>query len=252
MNGGYKATPHVIKRVTTADGSKVLYENTYDSPPRCCRKRSPHNMNMMLMGVIDQGTGRSAKLPGWQAAGKTGTTQSFRDALFVGYTANLTTGVWFGNDDGKSMKKVTGGGLPAKAWSEFMIAAHKGLSPAPLFGLGGVQPSPEMVSTDPQSTTSDQSDDNLFDMISHALGGSDKPRPVVRRDDNAAGKNTTVKKNAGTGQAELPTAEIEDVLRKSQDDQDPALVPPMDVGQTGSTGQRKKANSTLLDVIMQQ
>ena len=92
--------------------------------------------NMMMMGVINGGTGSSAKLPGWQAAGKTGTTQNSRDALFVGFTSNLTTGVWFGNDDGRPMKKVTGGGLPAKAWKEFMVAAHKGLSPAPLFGMG--------------------------------------------------------------------------------------------------------------------
>ncbi|OWK26211.1 hypothetical protein AJ87_02105 [Rhizobium yanglingense] len=89
-----------------------------------------------MMGTIETGTGKSAKIPGWQAAGKTGTTQNSRDALFVGFTSNLTTGVWFGNDDGTPMKKVTGGGLPAKAWQEFMIAAHKGLSPAPLFGNG--------------------------------------------------------------------------------------------------------------------
>lgn len=135
MNGGYKATPHVIRRVTTADG-KVLYENTYDSPPRVLSEQIAAEMNAMMMGVIESGTGKSAKIPGWQAAGKTGTTQNSRDALFVGFTSNLTTGVWFGNDDGKPMRKVTGGGLPAKAWKEFMIAAHKGLSPAPLFGNG--------------------------------------------------------------------------------------------------------------------
>ncbi len=139
MNGGFKATPHVIRRISKADGT-VLYENTYDNPPRVLDPAIVSEMNQMLLRVLTKGTGKKAQLKGWEAAGKTGTTQSFRDALFVGYTSNLTTGVWFGNDDGKSMKKVTGGGLPAKAWHDFMMAAHEGLSPSPLFGTTGVQP----------------------------------------------------------------------------------------------------------------
>ncbi|WEX77566.1 penicillin-binding protein [Sinorhizobium numidicum] len=139
MNGGFKATPHVIRRISTADGT-VLFENTYDNPPRVLDPAIVSEMNQMMMRVLTTGTGKKARLPGWEAAGKTGTTQSFRDALFVGYTSNLTTGIWFGNDDGKSMKKVTGGGLPAKAWHDFMVAAHEGLSPSPLFGTTGVQP----------------------------------------------------------------------------------------------------------------
>ncbi|MDK1377472.1 MULTISPECIES: transglycosylase domain-containing protein [unclassified Sinorhizobium] len=139
MNGGFKATPHVIRRISTADGT-VLYENTYDNPPRVLDPAIVSEMNQMMVRVLTDGTGKKARIKGWEAAGKTGTTQSFRDALFVGYTSNLTTGVWFGNDDGKSMKKVTGGGLPAKAWHEFMTAAHEGLSPSPLFGTTGVQP----------------------------------------------------------------------------------------------------------------
>ncbi|NRP72217.1 Penicillin-binding protein 2D [Ensifer psoraleae] len=139
MNGGFKATPHVIRRISTADGT-VLYENTYDNPPRVLDPAIVSEMNQMMVRVLTNGTGKKARLKGWEAAGKTGTTQSFRDSLFVGYTSNLTTGVWFGNDDGKSMKKVTGGGLPAKAWHDFMAAAHEGLSPSPLFGTTGVQP----------------------------------------------------------------------------------------------------------------
>ncbi|MBW3099077.1 transglycosylase domain-containing protein [Pseudohoeflea coraliihabitans] len=131
MNGGFKATPHVIRRVRSLDG-EVLFENSYTNPPRVLTPNVTAMMNQMLVGVIEDGTGKRARLSGWQAAGKTGTTNSYRDALFVGYTANLATGVWFGNDDGTPMKDVTGGSLPAETWQAFMAAAHAGLDPAPL------------------------------------------------------------------------------------------------------------------------
>jgi penicillin-binding protein 1A len=256
MNGGYKATPHVIKRITTVSG-KVLYENTYDQPPKVISEKIAGEMNRMLAGVIRFGTGKNAKLPGWQVAGKSGTTQSFRDALFVGYTANLTTGVWFGNDDGTSMKKVTGGGLPAKAWSQFMIAAHKGLDPAPLLGLNASDVDPGLVAKAPDEDQTDKSNDTLFEMISHALGNDDaKPIPAEREERKAvqpqaeiSGKKATKPANDQDG---LPTEEIGDVIRRADRNRDQDLVPPMDVGQTGATQQRKKPNSTLLDVIMQE
>ena len=80
------------------------------------------------------GTAHKAALPGWPAAGKTGTSQDFRDAWFIGYTAHLVTGVWLGNDDGTPTKKVTGGGLPVEIWSRFMRGAHQGVPVAALPG----------------------------------------------------------------------------------------------------------------------
>jgi penicillin-binding protein 1A len=141
MNGGYRAEPHLIARVTDMDGN-VLYSRGPSAPERVLDPSVAGVMNAMLSRVVTAGTGRNAALPGWEAAGKTGTTQSFRDALFVGYTANLTTGVWFGNDDGASMKRVTGGGLPAVAWQDFMAGAHAGVPVAGLPGVpqGGLQP----------------------------------------------------------------------------------------------------------------
>ncbi len=68
------------------------------------------------------------------AAGKTGTSQDFRDALFVGFTAHLTAGVWIGNDSGKAMNKAVGGGLPAEIWREIMTFAHAGKAPLMLPG----------------------------------------------------------------------------------------------------------------------
>jgi penicillin-binding protein 1A len=94
-------------------------------------------MNQMLAAVIDHGTGRSAQLPR-PAAGKTGTTQDYRDAWFIGYTADLVTGVWFGNDDNAPTNNVIGGGLPAQTWRHFMLAATRSM---PIRPLPSAQPS---------------------------------------------------------------------------------------------------------------
>ncbi len=132
-NGGYLADPFIVKRVTTLDG-EVLFERNATNAPKVIELRELSMMNQMLRRTVNEGTGKNAKVKGWQIAGKTGTTQGFKDALFVGYSANLTTGVWFGNDDGSPMKKVTGGSLPAKTFASFMSAAHSGV---PVAGLPG-------------------------------------------------------------------------------------------------------------------
>ena len=86
-------------------------------------------MNSMMHETIVSGTGRHADLPGWPAAGKTGTSQDYRDAWFVGYTSHMVTGVWLGNDDNSPTRKAVGGGLPVEVWSRFMRAAHQGVAP---------------------------------------------------------------------------------------------------------------------------
>ncbi|MND88888.1 Penicillin-binding protein 1A [compost metagenome] len=235
MNGGYKATPHIVKRITDADG-KVLYENKYDNPPRVLSEEIAATMNGMLSRVITEGTGKAARLQGWQAAGKSGTTQSFRDALFVGYTSNLTTGVWFGNDDGTSMKKVTGGGLPARAWKDFMTAAHSGLSPSPLFGLGagGVPPLGEMQQPAPEPAPS-----SIGDIISNALGGGTA--------DTRAYPDAPVSPNQ-PGMAmpptNIPSRDIEPGYQAGN-----GPVPPADIGgqEPGPSGPKQ---TTLLDILM--
>jgi penicillin-binding protein 1A len=134
-NGGYRPDVHFIRRVTTTKG-EVLYEH---EPARAERVADPEivgMMNAMLSETIRSGTAQKADF-GWPAAGKTGTSQNSRDAWFVGYTANLTTGVWFGNDDGRPTEDITGGGLPTLAWKEFMTAAHDGVPVAQLPGNWG-------------------------------------------------------------------------------------------------------------------
>ncbi len=131
-NGGYKPKIHLIQRITSASG-KMLYENTSGCGQRVISPEIVGMMNAMMTGVVKEGTAKKAAFA-WPAAGKTGTSQNSRDAWFVGFTANLTTSVWFGNDDGKPMKLVTGGALPVLAWHKFMVAAHEGMPVAKLPG----------------------------------------------------------------------------------------------------------------------
>ncbi len=140
-NGGYRPDVHFVRRVTTTSG-EVLYEHSNDGVKRVLRPEIVAMMNAMMAETIRSGTGRKASF-GWPAAGKTGTSQNSRDAWFVGYTSNLTTGVWFGNDDGRPTKDITGGTLPALAWHDFMAAAHEGVPVASLPGAGWRRDLPE-------------------------------------------------------------------------------------------------------------
>ena len=91
-------------------------------------------MNAMMRETFVSGTARSGAISGLDTAGKTGTSQDFRDAWFVGYTSSLVAGVWLGNDDGEPTKRVSGGNLPVETWARFMKTALAGQRPAPLPG----------------------------------------------------------------------------------------------------------------------
>jgi penicillin-binding protein 1A len=135
-NGGQGVSPHVVLRIRTPAG-KVLYARPADGLGQVIEPRNVAMMNTMMQETLLSGTAHKAELPGWMAAGKTGTSQDFRDAWFIGYTANLITGVWLGNDDNSPTKKATGGGLPVEVWTRFMKAAHQGV---PIAALPNSQP----------------------------------------------------------------------------------------------------------------
>ncbi len=133
-SGGVGVVPYVINLVKTGDG-KVLYKRKPANLGQVIDPVQAAMMNAMMRETLLTGTARKAEIPGgWQAAGKTGTSQDFRDAWFVGYTGYLVTAVWLGNDDNDKTKHVTGGGLPTEVWSRFMRAAHQGVKPVPLPG----------------------------------------------------------------------------------------------------------------------
>jgi len=135
-NGGYALIPRVIEKITATNG-KVLYARSIQQLGRIIEARYVAMMNTMMAETLTIGTAQKAALPGWPAAGKTGTSQDFRDAWFIGYTAHLVTGVWLGNDDGTPTKHVTGGTLPAEIWNRFMRGAHHGV---PVASLPGTSP----------------------------------------------------------------------------------------------------------------
>ncbi|MEM1284850.1 MAG: PBP1A family penicillin-binding protein [Pseudomonadota bacterium] len=125
-NGGYRTSGYAITEMRTLDG-EVVYDRTVDGPaaPRILTAETVAGMNQMLHQVIQAGTARRAQLPGISAAGKTGTTQAYRDAWFIGYTGRYTASVWYGNDDFTSTANLTGGRLPAMTWQSIMELAHR-------------------------------------------------------------------------------------------------------------------------------
>ncbi len=128
-NRGRGVWTHGISEIRTMDGA-ALYRRAGSGPGRVVAKRPLRLMVDLLQEVIAAGTGRAAALP-WPAAGKTGTSQAYRDAWFVGFTPDLVAGVWLGNDDRAPMKGVSGGGLPARLWARFMRASHAGAPGGP-------------------------------------------------------------------------------------------------------------------------
>ncbi len=135
--GGIKARPQLVTRVRTRAG-EVLYERP-PGGPRVVSRAHVRAMNRMMADVVAYGSGKRAALDR-PVAGKTGTSQDYRDGWFVGYTAQLTAGVWFGNDDGTPSKEMTGGRLPAETWARVMADAHEGWRVRPLPGVGAAPP----------------------------------------------------------------------------------------------------------------
>jgi penicillin-binding protein 1A len=129
-NGSNGVWAHGIAEIRDSSG-KVVFRRTGSGLGQVVSPELAGTMNEMLSAVIGHGTGRSAALPR-PAAGKTGTTQDYRDAWFIGYTADLVAGVWLGNDDNTPMSKVTGGTLPAQTWRRFMLAATRSMPIRPL------------------------------------------------------------------------------------------------------------------------
>jgi len=132
LNGGSSVKPYGLVELRLKGDKAPLMDQEGGIGERVISDEAARSLIYMMYGVVDGGTGQRAKLPGWQVAGKTGTTSAARDAWFVGFTADYVTGVWLGYDENTPLKGVTGGGLPAEIWHETMVRVEEGATPRPL------------------------------------------------------------------------------------------------------------------------
>ncbi|HWA19995.1 MAG TPA: PBP1A family penicillin-binding protein [Devosia sp.] len=149
-NHGYKTPAFGITRINTLRG-QLVYEADPDAPrQRVVSEQTVNYMNRMMRGVVTSGTGRRALIEGVPAVGKTGTTSSYRDAWFCGFTGNYVAAVWLGNDDYHATKTLTGGLLPTVAWQKFMAYAHTNIEIKPVQGVD-FTPAPFVVDASAES-----------------------------------------------------------------------------------------------------
>ena len=132
LNGGSSVTPYGLIELRLQGDDQPLMGTVGGMGERVIRTEAAEQLVWMMEQVVRDGTGARAQVPGWEVAGKTGTTQAARDAWFVGFTADYVAGVWMGYDDNTPLNGVTGGGLPAEIFRETMVRVHEGLTPKPL------------------------------------------------------------------------------------------------------------------------
>ncbi|MBW7964348.1 transglycosylase domain-containing protein [Bradyrhizobium sp. BR 10261] len=136
-NRGKSVTPHSVLEVRTGAGDLVWrWDRDGPKPKQAIPANIAADMAGMMSHVVSEGTARRAALDGIPTAGKTGTTNAYRDAWFVGYTGNFTCAVWYGNDDYSPTNRMTGGSLPAQTWHDIMVAAHQGVEVREIPGIG--------------------------------------------------------------------------------------------------------------------
>ncbi|MDR7035529.1 penicillin-binding protein 1A [Methylobacterium sp. BE186] len=145
-NGGRRAKPYAAMEVRNSSG-EVIYRHDDEKPEQVLSTQVVADMNFMLNKVVEEGTARRAQIEGVKVAGKTGTTNAYRDAWFVGYTGNYVGAVWVGNDDHSPSNKMTGGSLPAMLWHDVMESAHQGIELKVMPGLrDGARPAAQVSS----------------------------------------------------------------------------------------------------------
>ena len=163
-NGGDGVMPYAITRITSPAGG-VLYARKGSGTGRVMSAEGAAEVTGLMEETVKTGTGRAARLDERPSAGKTGTTQDYRDAWFVGFSADYVTGVWIGNDDNASMHKATGGGLPAQIFKAFMEEAEAGLPVRPLAGQALI------AATAPQQVQPAETKPSTLDDILNSLFG---------------------------------------------------------------------------------
>lgn len=158
MTEGRRVDTHLIQSISNTGGEELYHRPPY-TPSQVIDPEIARHMTSMMGAVVLRGTGTGAQLPGRDVAGKTGTSSDWRDAWFMGYTADYAGGVWVGHDDFTSMGRTTGGTLPAQIWNDTMRVAHEGVEPHPLPGIEQPAYTPRQVEMS-----------SFFDSLANAFG----------------------------------------------------------------------------------
>jgi penicillin-binding protein 1A len=218
-NGGFKAKPYAATEIRNSQG-EVIYRHADEAPERVLSPQVVADMNYMLNKVVEEGTGRRAQLEGVKVAGKSGTTNAYRDAWFVGYTGNYVAAVWYGNDDHTSTNKLTGGSLPAQTFHDVLEPAHQGIE---IKGLPGLKDSPKAAAqqanggatapTDPNASAFGKISRRSFEVIG-GLNGLFRSAERPRADTGRAGTQPTAKPaNPGDRASAAPAQEVAEGAR---------------------------------------
>ena len=183
-NKGKSVTPHAVLEVRTGTGDLVWrFDRDGKKPLQAIPASVASDMAGMMSHVVSEGTARRAALDGIPTAGKTGTTNAYRDAWFVGYTGNFTCAVWYGNDDYSPTNRMTGGSLPAQTWHDIMVAAHQGVEIKEIPGIGAGTKLP------PPAGVRDRGRQRRAEAAGHQAGTAADPDQARRRYSGAGGKD---------------------------------------------------------------
>ena len=172
LNDGIQVPPRGWKNMSIRSSGEVIIQEGKSEKKRIISKLAAQSLKYLMYTSVKEGTGKRAALEGWQVAGKTGTSQSFRDAWFIGFTNKYIIGIWMGNDDNQPLKDVNGGGLPASIWAEIMTKITKD----------------HEDQTEITMVTSDQ-----FDILKVYENFPDNPKTYLfDKDRNASGRGTSL------------------------------------------------------------
>jgi penicillin-binding protein 1A len=213
-NLGKAVTPHAILEIRTPSGPSLWrWDRDGQKPRQVISTQVATEMIYMMNKVVEEGTGKRAMLDGIRTAGKTGTTNAYRDAWFVGYTGNFVCGIWFGNDDFAPTNRMTGGSLPAMTWHDIMTYAHQGIELKNLPGLPA-EPAPQVeaettsagadVPARPPTLTKRAAEvlthlERMMEAASHAMASTPSPTVEPQRGANLPSEDALATAASGEG-----------------------------------------------------